>query len=643
MFDLFRSRDKAVRLMLGGLLLVVAVSMLTYLVPNYDTTGPTGNMVVASVGGQEIHADEVQHLIQSAMRGKQLPPDMIPIYVPQIIDDMIVNRAMAYEAGRLGFQVDDQQLRTTIQQMAPNLFPDGRFVGKDQYAAMLAQQGLTIDQFENDLRRQILIARLRDVAVEGTVVTPLEIEQAFKQKYERIKIQYVKLLPDKFRAEVTPSDADMRGYYQANINAYQSPEKKDFVVLLSDQAKIEQSITISDDDLRKIYNQNPAQYHVPEQATVRHILLMTQGKPPADDAKIKAQAEDVMNQIKSGKAKFEDMVVKYTEDGGSKDKGGKYTVQRNGQMVKEFEDAAFTQKPGDLGLVKTSYGYHIVQVVSREPAHQQSFEEVKADLAAQAKKARVNDIMQRANDQAQGMLTKDPLHPEKVAADLDMQLIHANDIETGKPIPEIGASPDFDQSLAGLKIGQVTPALAVAANNSKIAVAELTAIVPPKPLPFDAVKDKVKDTMIGFRLTAKVREKANELMQKAKATGDLEKAAKDAGFKVENTEPFLRTDTVAGFGSANYVAQGFNSPDGAILGPVLMPDSTVVVKVVEHVSADMSKFAAERATIRDQIKSQKAGDRDTIFRAGLKDRLIQEGKIKIHQDAINKLIAGYRS
>src|ERR1700735_837343 len=127
MFDLFRSRDKAVRLMLGGLLLVVAVSMLTYLVPNYDTNGPTSDMIIATVGGQDIRGDEVQHLVQSALRGKQLPPDMLPIYVPQIVDDMIVNRAMAYEAQRLGFQVTDAQMRTTIQQMAPALFPDGRF------------------------------------------------------------------------------------------------------------------------------------------------------------------------------------------------------------------------------------------------------------------------------------------------------------------------------------------------------------------------------------------------------------------------------------------------------------------------------------------------------------------------------------
>ncbi len=641
MFDLFRSRDKSVRLMLGGLLVVVAISMLTYLVPNYDSGNPTGNTVLATVGSQNITAQEIQQRAQNAMRGRQLPADMLPIYLPQVIDGVIMEKAMLYEAQRLGFQVTDTQLRTTIQQMYPGLFPDGRFVGKDQYAAMLAQQNITPDQFENDVRQQIMVTRLQDVAVEGTVVTPLEIEQAYKEKYEKIKIQYVKIPTDKYKAEVMPSDAEMRTYYQANLASYQTPEKKNLVILLADQANLEKKIDVSDDDLRKIYNQNPAQYHVPEVSKVRHILFMTQGKPATDEAKIKAQAEDVMNQIKSGKVKFEDMVKKYSEDPGSKDKGGEYDVQR-GQMAKEFEDASFTQKPGDIALVKTSYGYHIVQVISRAPAHQQSFDEVKESIASQAKKVRVNELMQKASDQAQSMLAKDPSHPDKVAADLDMQLIHADGVEAGKPIPGIDANPDFDQAVAVLKVGQVTPAVAL--SDKKIAVAELTGIVAPKPSTFDEVKDKVKDAMIQFRLPVKVREKAQALIDKAKSEGDLGKAAKELGFTVQSTDPFMRTDTVAGFGSANYIAQGFSSPDGTILGPIQMPDATVVVKVVERVPANISNLtSSERSTIRDQIKSRKAGDRDTLFRAGLKERLVKDGKIKIHQDLINKLIASYRS
>jgi peptidyl-prolyl cis-trans isomerase D len=641
MFDLFRSRDKAVRIMLGGLLLVVAISMLTYLVPNYDTGVSGSGAVVATVGSDQITSADVQKMVQNTMRGKQLPPEMLPIYLPQLVDEMIVNRAMAYEAGRQGFVVSDNDLRGAIQQMVPSLFPDGHFVGKDMYAAMLAQQQMSIADFESDLRRQIMITRLRDVAVEGSVVTPLEIENAYKRKYEKIKIQYVKLTTDQFKKDVTPTDAEMRSYYQANAAKYQTPEKKNLVILVADQSKLEQTLNPTDADLQKVYNQNQAQYHVPEQAKVRHILFMTQGKPPADEPKIKAQAEDVLKQLKAGTAKFEDMVKKYSEDPGSKDKGGEYTVQRN-QMVKEFEEAAFTQKPGDLGLVKTSYGYHIIQVESRDAAHQQTFDEVKGQLAADWKKARVSEAMQAISDKAQTSLTKDPLHPDKVAADLHMEVVHADNVEPNKPIPDIGASPDFDQAVAALKQGQVSQAVALPGN--KVAIAEVTAIVPPRPSTFDEVKDQIRDTMIQARLTVKVRDTAKELADKAKAMGgDLEKAAKSLNIEVKTTDGFTRNDTPAGFGSANYVAQNFSSPDNTIAGPVLMPDGTVVLKVLAHIPADLSNLPAERVALRDQIKTEKAKQRDQLFEAGLKERLIQEGKIKIHQNVINSIIAGYRS
>jgi len=367
---------------------------------------------------------------------------------------------------------------------------------------------------------------------------------------------------------------------------------------------------------------------------------MTQGKPPGDEPKIKAQAEDVLKQLKAGTAKFEDMVKKYSEDPGSKDKGGEYTVQRN-QMVKEFEEAAFTQKPGDLGLVKTSYGYHIIQVESRDAAHQQTFDEVKGQLASDWKKARVSEAMQAISDKAQTSLTKDPLHPEKVAADLHMEVVHADNVEPNKPIPDIGASPDFDQAVAALKQGQVSQAVALPGN--KVAIAEVTAIVPPRPSTFDEVKDQIRDTMTQARLTVKVRDTAKELADKAKAMGgDLEKAAKSMNLEVKTTDGFARNDTPAGFGSANYVAQNFASPDNTIAGPVLMPDGTVVVKVLAHLPADLTNLPAERVAIRDQIKTEKAKQRDELFEAGLKERLIQEGKIKIHQNVINSIIAGYR-
>src|SRR5205085_1450474 len=198
-------------------------------------------------------------------------------------------RAMFYQAQNLGFKVSDAEVTDTIRQMVPNLFPDGKFVGIAQYSQLLAQQNMTVDQFEGDLRRQIMIARLRDIALEGTIVTQAEIEASFRKKAQRIKVEWVKLTADKYKAETQPSVAEMQEFFKTNSARYMVPEKKNLTVLIADQAKIEASVTAPDDELLKVYNQNQESFRTPERVKIRHILIMTKDKPPADEAKLKAK------------------------------------------------------------------------------------------------------------------------------------------------------------------------------------------------------------------------------------------------------------------------------------------------------------------------------------------------------------------
>lgn len=642
MFDLFRSREKTVRILLGGLLLLVALSMLTYLVPSYNTgAGNTNDTIVAEVAGTEITLPDVQRLIQATMRGKQLPPEVLPNYIPQMVQQMVADRALAYEATRLGYQVSDAELSTAIRQVIPSLFQDGKFVGREAYAAMLAQDNMTIPEFEADLRRQILVTRLRDVAVEGSIVTPVEIEVMYKRKNEKIKIEYVKLTNDKYKSEVNPSEADMQSYFKINASRYQIPEKKNLTILIADQAKIEQSINPTDADLRRMYSQNQESFRTPERVQVRHILLKTQGKPAGDEAKIKAQAEDILKQVKAG-GNFGELVKKYSEDTASVQTGGEYWVQRNGQMVPEFEKAAFSLKPGESDLIKTTYGYHIIQVMKHEQAHLQTFEEVKGQIAADWKKLRVNELMQQISDRAQGQLQKDYTQADKVAAAFNMQVVRAEGVEAGQPVPEIGTNTDFDQSLAELKKGQVSQPVALPGN--KIVLAAVTDVIPARPARFEEVQGKVRDAMIQVRLAKAVQDHAQELLTKAQSNGgDLAKAAKAMGLEVKTSEAFTRTGSVTGIGPASYLQEGFSRAAGTVFGPIMVADGTVVAKVVEHVPADMSQLAAQRASIRDDLKSQKARSRNTLFEAGVVEALTKQGKVKIHQEVINRLVANFRN
>ncbi len=640
MFDLFRSRDKAVRILLGALLVVVGLSMLTYLIPSYGSGGSANDIVVAEVGKEKITLPEVQRMVQNTMRGRQMPPEILPSYTQQMIDNVINERALVYQAQQLGFDVTDEQVGNAIKTYVPNLFQDGKFLGKEAYAALLAQQNLTIPEFEAEVRRQEMINWMRRVAVEGTIVTPQEIEQEYKKRFEKIKVEYVKLTPDKYKAESQPSAEDMQRYFELNQPKYQTPERRNLVVLIADQAKIEQSVNIADADLQRLYTQNLNQFRTPETVKVRHILLKTQGKPAGDEPKIKAQAEDLLKQVKGG-ANFAELVKKHSEDPGSVNTGGEYSVQKNGQMVPEFENAAFTLKPGESQVIKTTYGYHVIQVVQHDQPRVKPFEEVKTQLASEAKKQRVSELMQQISDRAQSLLQKDPAHPEKAAAELNMQLVRVENFETGKPIPEVGVSQDFDQSVTGLKKGEVSPAVALQGN--KLALAVVQDVLPPRPSTFAEVQNSVRDTMVAQRSAGAVSKHAQELLDKAKSMGgDLAKAAKSMGLDVKTSDEVTRNGAVEGLGSASYLQQGFGMPDGSVFGPVATPDSTVVAKVIGHSQADMSKMAAERVKIRDEIKTRKARDREGLFEAGLRDTLIKQGKIKIHQEVINRLIAQYR-
>jgi len=644
MFDLFRSRDKVVRIMLGGLLLLVALSMLTYLVPSYNMGGSGGSdQVVAEIGKEAITVPEVQQIVQMNSRSRQIPPEMMPHYVPVFINSMVTERALAFEARRLGFKVSDEDLAVGIRQTIPTLFQEGKFAGKDAYAQVLAQQNMTIPQFEEDMARQLLITKMRNVALEGTVVTPQEIEQEYRRRNDKVKIEYVKVNGDKLRSEVQATPDELRKYYEANKLAYQVPEKRDLGIVIVDQAKLEQTIQPTDADLLRVYSDNKDTYRLPERVNVRHILLKTNDKDPKSDAAVKAKADDLVKQLRKPGANFAEMAKKYSDDPGSKDKGGEYDGVVRGQMVPEFEKAAFSLKVNEISdPVKTTYGYHIIQLLAHEQAQLKPFNDVKAQLAAEYKKQRVNDLMQQLSDKVQAALTKDPLHPDKVAADLGVQYVKADHVGPGDPLPEVGVNKDFEDAVSSLKKGEVSQPVPLT-GNTKMAVAVCTGDTLPHPAGFEEVQSKVHDALVNNKLSKLIDQKATQLVEKARANGgDLAAAAKSMGLEVKTSDAVDRAGAIEGLGSAGMLPDAFVKPVGSIIGPnQFAAESKVVCKVVEKIPADLSALANQRVAIRDQIKSEKGRARNSLFEEGVRDALTKEGKIKVHQDVIDRLLASY--
>jgi len=633
-----------VRIMLGGLLLIVALSMLTYLVPSYGTGGGATDVVVAEIGKETITMPEVQQVIQAQMRRSKLPPEIMPNFIPRYIDDMVTERALEYEAKRVGLKVTDEEIAAAIRTYIPQLFEGGKFAGKDAYAATLAQQNMTIPQFESEVARNLLVTKIKNIASEGIIVTPQEIEQDYKHSHDKVKVEWVKIEADKLKPEVQVTPDEMRKYYEGNKTAYQVPEKKNLGILIIDQAKLEQTIQPTDAQLLRAYNENKDTYRTPERVKVRHILLKTPEKDPKAEAAVKTKAEALLKQLKGG-GNFAELAKKNSEDTSSAVNGGElpdWIVK--GQTVPEFEKVAFSAKPGEVSdLVKTVYGYHILQVIAHEPGHLKPFADVKAQLAEDYKKQQVNDLMQQTADKAQAALTKDPQHPEKVATDLGIQYVKAENVAPNAPLPEVGMNREFNDSIASLKVGDVSQPVTLT-GNTKFALAVCTGVIAAHPQPFEEVQDKVREALVTQKANKLLDERAQQLADKAKAmNGDLEGAAKALKLEAKTSGEVDRAGSIEGLGSASYIADAFNQQPGAVFGPVAIPNAKMVAKVLERIPADMSGMAAQRDAIRNDIKNRKSQARSTLFEEGVREALTKEGKVKVHQEVVDRLLASYHS
>jgi peptidyl-prolyl cis-trans isomerase D len=642
MFNLFRSRDKAVRLLLGGLLCLVALSMVTYLIPGSgmgSTDDTVDKTVVAKIGSDEITQQDVSRQVQNMTRSQQLPAGLLSVYVPQIVKQMINERVMAYEAARLGMKVTPEETDTAIvDTLPPQLIKDGKVDGAT-LQAMLQQEGMTIADLKSTTARQLLVNRLAKIVSDGVVVSPAEIEKEFRQRNEKVKIEYAMILPAKYQSEAEPTEAEMKAYYDDHKAEFRVPEKKSFGIVVLDPATIGAGIHPTDAQMQADYNNRRADFQTPERVRARHILIKSDA---SNDAQMKAKAEGILKQIQAG-GDFAKIAKDNSQDPGSAAQGGELPGWiTKGQMVPEFEKATFSLPVGATsGLVKTTYGYHIIQVEAHEQPRLQPFDEVKMQILADYQKRQASQLMQTLSDKAIAELRKDPLHPEKAGEAVGVTAIRAENVQAGDPIPGIGISKEFDDATAALVKGEVT-AGPVVLQNGKAIVASVIDVQPSHPATFEEAKAEVRNKATQQKLEQILTGKANDLVAKAKAMdGDLEKAAKSLGIEVKTSGDVDPQGAIESVGTASSVAGAFTSPVGSILGPEQVAGGRLVAKIVAKTPADMAALPVQTASIREEIKQKRVRDRSDFFQAGLQDKLKADGKLKINQDVINRIVQSY--
>jgi peptidyl-prolyl cis-trans isomerase D len=625
----FDNQKTGVRILFGVIIGILALSMLLYLVPQGTTTAETSTDVVATIGDQTVTLADVHTQLNEIRQRNQIPTQLEGLYARQILNQLVFQKEIEYEAKRLGITVSDKERVDRIKQYLPSAFNGDTFVGMDTYQREVQQRfQLTVPVFENLVKSGLVEEKFRKLITDGISVSPAEIQEEFRIENEKVKLDYVSIKPEDLVSKITLDTAQIAGYYDQNKSKYQIPEKRVVRYALVDLNQIRQNTPVTDDELKAIYQQNIQQYQVPNRVHAEHILFMTVGKTDAEVAEIKAKAEDVLAQAKKKGADFEELAKKYSEDPGSKTKNGDLGWLVQGQTVPEFEKAAFGMNRGEVSdLVKTQYGFHIIKVLDKETAHTKTFEEVKDSIRAPYLLQKADQIAGAAADKLSADIRQsNKLTLDELASKYHLSVSETRPLAPTEPALELGNSKEVRDEITALRTGELS--LPVHTDRGYV-VLQLKEILPAHPGTLDEVREKVLTDLKNQKSEELAKTKADDLVRRVQANEKFAVAAKTLELDPKTSEEFARNGSIAGVASGKQLGAAFTLKVGQVGPPVSLGENWVVYQVAAKTEPNPADFDKQKKTITDNLLQQKRGLAFDAFRTALEERLKAEGKLKL--------------
>ena len=617
------------RIFLGVVVLGLGASMLLYLVPQTPGTGEVSTDTIAKVGDQSVTVAEVRQQLDEMERQRQIPKQFEVFAAQQVLKQLVYQKEIEYEAKRLGITVSDQERADRIRQYLPTAFNGGTFVGMDRYSAEVQSRfQLTVPMFEELVRQGLLEEKFRKLVTDGISVGPAEVQDEFRYKNEKVKLDYGLIKPEDLESKIAPDDAEIKAYYEKNKSKYQVPEKRVVRYALVDVNQARQNLQISDDQLKLQYQQNIQQYQVPNRVHVKHILLMTVGKnTDAEVDEIKKKAEEVLKQARKGD-KFEDLAKKYSEDTGTRDKGGDLGWLVQGQTVPEFEKAAFSLPQGQISdLVRTQYGFHIIKVIEKETAHTKPFDEVKESL-------RTPLLLSLADKQASDTADKlsaairqsNKTSLDDLAKQYQLALGETRPVAATDPLLELGNSTEVKDQIFRLRPGELS--LPIRTDRGYV-VLSLKNALPAHQGSLEEVREKVIAELKREKSAELARTKAEELTKRLKAGERFDVAAKALGLEPKTSDFIARDGSIAGAASGKQLSAAFSLKAGGVGVPLGLGQNWLVYRVAAKEEPNPAEFEKQKKELTETVLQAKRSLAFEAFRSALEDRLKQEGKLKL--------------
>jgi len=633
MIRFLQTDNRVTKALLVVIIGAASISMVVYLIPGLTGAGATAPNTYAVVyphwysrllsSGDTVTEMRVEQVARNELRQRSPQyannPMLLQFFEQQVGQQLVQQRVLLQEAHKLGINANDDDVRQYLQTGPTGevIFPGGKYIGDQAYAQLVNDRlNMSVKDFEDGIKDDITARRLEALITSSVTVSDQEVRESYRKQNIKIKFDYAVISSDDVSKGINPSDSDLEAFFKKNAARYAQavPEQRKIVYFAFTANQIPGGVPQpTPQQIQQYYSEHMSDYQVPEEATSRHILIsVAEGADAKTDAAAKAKAEMVEKQLQAG-GSWTDLAKKYSDDPGSKNSGGELGPAQRGKMVPEFDKAIFTQKIGDIAIVKSQFGYHVVQVESRQTAQTKPLSEVQGDIQAALERQSSAAAQQSYAESLTSEAIKTGL--EKTAAAHHLELVTTEPVGRDGVIP---ALPDSAQLLTKAFAAKQGDPPQSAPTGEGYAVFQVTGVAPAHAPSFADWKSHVLDDYREQQVPVLLAQKTKDLADKAKSMNDLAKAAKADGATVKTSDLVGSTGQVPNFGEVSQVApQLFDMNVGAIVGPINTGRTGVVVKIVDKQEPSADEIAKNLDQTRDQLLSERRNEAFSVFMSGV--------------------------
>jgi peptidyl-prolyl cis-trans isomerase D len=536
------------------------------------------------------------------------------------LEGIIEQRIIAQEAEKLGITVTKSEIQNKILEI-PAFLSDGKF-DENRYRALLSNNRTTPEEFEKEYTKELLQQKVAQFVTTFITPTNQDVLDNYRYDNEKVKVGFVKFTPDEFKAAIAVDKKALEAFFNEKKEGYRIPEKIKIGYIRIGAEKFNDKVTLEEDELKAYYEDNLKMFTQEEQVKASHILFkIAQDASPEEVKKTEEKAASVLERAKKGED-FAALAKEFSDDS-SKSKGGDLGYFTKGRMVKEFEAAAFSLKPGEISnLVKTDYGFHIIKVEDKKEKAVKTYDEAKAQVDSIVRRIKSMDM---ANERARTLLDQMPydIALDKYAAENNEQYVTTDFFSQAEPAPVIMNNTKLAENLFTMSKGDLTE---IIEQNNEFYIMQVIDKKDSYVPKLEEVYAAVEADYVSSEALKAARAAAEAYLKTVKETGKWTVLATEKGKTPDSTDFFTREGSPEKIGAAQGLSDAaFNLTKDKPFPETVFENQTgaYVIKWEDRQGIDEAKFNEEKDKYTESLTASKRQEavRDWIAKLKAKAKI----------------------